>query len=95
LKICALASAYDLIVIPHGHSSNAGAHLTAAQPATLVPLQEYLIKWNVIHQWFLHHPVTPVGGVITLDDRPGLGMELDEKKIEEMRPLSWTETRWS
>ncbi len=95
LKILALASAYDLPVVPHGHSSNAGVHVPAAPPTTLVPLQEYLIKWNVIHQWFLRNPVTPVRGVITLDDRPGLGMELDENKIEEMRPLSWAETRWS
>jgi L-alanine-DL-glutamate epimerase-like enolase superfamily enzyme len=50
---------------------------------------------NQSHQWFLRNPVTPVGGVITLDDRPGLGMELDESKIEEQRTLSWTETRWS
>ena len=95
LKICALASAYDLPVIPHGHSSNAGAHLTASQPATLVPLQEYLIKWNVIHQWFLKTPLQPVNGVITLPETPGLGMDLDDAKIEEQRPLSWTQTRWS
>jgi L-alanine-DL-glutamate epimerase-like enolase superfamily enzyme len=36
-----------------------------------------------------------VGGVITLDDRPGLGMQLDESKIEEQQPLSWSPTRWS
>jgi L-alanine-DL-glutamate epimerase-like enolase superfamily enzyme len=95
LKICALASAYDLVVVPHGHSSNAGAHLTAAQPATLVPIQEYLIKWNVIHQWFLKTPLVPTNGVITLDETPGLGMDLDEAKIEEQRPLSWAPTRWS
>jgi len=95
LKICALASAYDLPVIPHGHSSNAGAHLTAAQPASLVPLQEYLIKWNVIHQWFLKTPVQPVNGMIMPSDAPGLGMDLDEAKIEEQRPLSWSQTRWS
>jgi L-alanine-DL-glutamate epimerase-like enolase superfamily enzyme len=95
LKICALASAYDLPVIPHGHSSNAGAHLTAAQPATLVPLQEYLIKWNVIHQWFLKTPVVPQNGVIMPAETPGLGMVLDEAKIEEQRPLSWPQTRWS
>ena len=47
------------------------------------------------HQWFLRNPVTPVGGVITLDDRPGLGMALDAAKIEEQRALSWTETRRS
>ena len=30
-----------------------------------------------------------------LPETPGLGMDLDEAKIEEQRPLSWTETRWS
>ena len=66
-----------------------------AQPPTLVPLQEYLIKWNVIHQWFLKTPLQPVNGVITLPETPGLGMDLDDAKIEEQRPLSWTQTRWS
>jgi hypothetical protein len=28
-------------------------------------------------------------------DTPGLGMELDEAKIEEQRPLTWAPTRWS
>jgi len=95
LKICALASTYDLPVVPHGHSTNATAHLIASQPATLCPLLEYLIKWNTIHQWFLYRPITPVGGVITLDDRPGLGMELDESKIEKRRELSWEPRPWS
>jgi L-alanine-DL-glutamate epimerase-like enolase superfamily enzyme len=56
---------------------------------------EVLIFSIVMHKWFLQHPVTPVGGVITLDDRPGLGMDLDETKIEEQVPLKWTPTRWS
>ena len=30
-----------------------------------------------------------------LTDTPGLGMDLDESKIEEQRPLSWTQTRRS
>jgi L-alanine-DL-glutamate epimerase-like enolase superfamily enzyme len=47
------------------------------------------------HQWFLKTPLTPVNGVVRLQDTPGLGMDLDESKIEEQRPLSWTETRWS
>ena len=36
-------------------------------------MQEYLIKWNVIHQWFLKTPLEPVNGVITLPETPGLG----------------------
>jgi L-rhamnonate dehydratase len=61
----------------------------------IIPLQEYLIKWNVIHQWFRKTPVEPKNGVVMPADTPGLGMELDEARIEEQRPLSWTETRWS
>jgi L-rhamnonate dehydratase len=95
LKVCAIASTYDVPVIPHGHSTNATAHLIASQPASLCPLLEYLIKWNVIHQWFLKTPLQPVNGVVSLPETPGLGMDLDEAKIEEQRPLSWSPTRWS
>jgi L-rhamnonate dehydratase len=95
LKVCAIASTYDLPVVPHGHSTNATAHLIASQPASLCPILEYLIKWNVIHQWFLKTPLTPENGVVRLPDTPGLGMDLDESKIEEQRPLSWSPTRWS
>jgi L-alanine-DL-glutamate epimerase-like enolase superfamily enzyme len=82
LKICALASTYDVPVIPHGHSTPASVHLIASQPVTMCPLVEYLIKWNEIHQFFLKYQVKPVGGYITLSDRPGMGMELDEAKIQ-------------
>jgi L-rhamnonate dehydratase len=95
LKICAIASTYDLPVVPHGHSTNATAHLIAAQPASLCPILEYLIKWNTIHQWFLKTPLRPENGVVTLPTTAGLGMELDESKIEEQRALSWAPTRWS
>jgi L-alanine-DL-glutamate epimerase-like enolase superfamily enzyme len=95
LKICAIASTYDLPVVPHGHSTNATAHLIASQPASLCPILEYLVKWNTIHQWFLKTPLQPENGVVTLTDTPGLGMDLDEAKIEEQTPLSWTQTRWS
>jgi L-alanine-DL-glutamate epimerase-like enolase superfamily enzyme len=57
MKICALASAYDLPVIPHGHSVPATVHLIAAWPVTTCPLLEYLIIWNEIHQFFLKYPV--------------------------------------
>jgi L-alanine-DL-glutamate epimerase-like enolase superfamily enzyme len=95
LKICALASAYDVPVVPHGHSSNATAHLIASQPASLCPLQEFLLKWNVIHQWFLKTPLTPEGGLVTLPNTPGLGMDLDPAKIEEQRTLSWEPRPWT
>lgn len=89
LKICALASAYDIPVIPHGHSTPATMHLIAAQPVTTCPLVEYLIKWNEVHQFFLKNPVKPVNGVVQLTTTPGIGMELDEDKIVEQREVSF------
>lgn len=87
LKIAALASVYDVQLIPHGHSTPATANFLYAQPITLCPLLEYLIKWNTIHQWFLKHPVEPVGGFVPLPTLSGLGMELDEAKIESRQEL--------
>jgi L-rhamnonate dehydratase len=89
LKICALASTYDLPVIPHGHSTPASAHLIASQPLSTCPLLEYLVKWNEIHQFFLRQPIKPIGGVVQLPDAPGLGMDLDQDRIETSRVVSW------
>lgn len=88
-KICAIASTYDIPVIPHGHSVPATAHLIASQPANTCPLLEYLIKWNEIHQFFFKEPVKPVGGVVRLTEKPGIGVELDPAKIEARRDLEF------
>lgn len=88
VKICALASTYDLPVIPHGHSVPATMHLIASQPPNLCPLLEYLIKWNEVHQFFFKEPVKPVGGVIRLTDTPGIGVEIDQSKIVSRRELA-------
>ena len=88
-KICAVASAYDLPVIPHGHAVPITVHLLASQPPTTCPLLEYLIKWNEIHQFFFKHPIKPVHGEVGLPTVPGVGMSLDETKIQERRELSF------
>jgi L-rhamnonate dehydratase len=88
LKIAALASVYDVQLIPHGHSTPATAHFLYAQPVTLCPLLEYLVKWNTIHQWFLKNPVEPQNGFVPLPTLPGIGMELDDAKIEGQTELS-------
>lgn len=89
LKIAALASLHDVHLIPHGHSVPANAHLSFALPVTLVPMLEYLVKWNVIHQWFLRDRVEPKDGCVSLPGGPGLGMDLDESRIEGRRELSF------
>lgn len=86
MKICALASAYDLPVIPHGHSTPASVHLIAAWPVVTCPLLEYLIKWNEIHQFFLARPLKPRNGAVAVPTEPGLGMALDRDKCETIEP---------
>ncbi len=88
-KICALASAYDVPVIPHGASTPASAHLIAAWPEPTTPLLEYLVKHNELLQYFLATPLKPVNGRITLPTTPGLGLELDEVKIEKREELTF------
>jgi len=88
-KIFALASAFEIQAIPHGHSVPVNAHLTAAQSPTLTPYIEYLVQWNEITQFFLAHPIRPVDGQITVSDRPGLGLEIDDSKVIERRKIEW------
>ena len=90
VKICALASTYDVAIVPHGHSVPANIHLIAAQPAAVCPLVEYLVKWNELLQFFWREPVRPVDGMVTVPTGPGMGMDLDPAKIEEEEELSWT-----
>jgi L-alanine-DL-glutamate epimerase-like enolase superfamily enzyme len=91
LKICALASTYGIPVVPHGHSVPATIHLLAAQPEPLTPLLEYLVKWNEVHQFFLRTQIRPVNGMVDVPEEPGLGMTLDESKIETRRELHWSD----
>lgn len=86
-KICALASTADLPVIPHGHSVTANVHLIAAQPPNVCPLAENLVKWSQINEFFLAEPLQRVRGSIPLPQSPGLGMRLDESKIESRREI--------
>ena len=90
-KIFHVASTYDLPVIPHGHSVPANVHLSAAQPALAVPMVEFLVKWNIVLQFFFKEPLVPVDGYVTVPDRPGMGMELDMDKVEEERDLDWSD----
>ncbi len=89
LKIAALATIYDVELIPHGHSTPATANFLYAQPVANCPILEYLIKWNTVHQFFLKYPVVPEHGYIPLPTQIGLGMTLDDAKIESQRELTF------
>ena len=92
VKICTLASVHGVNVIPHGHSLHAAMHVVASQPVEVCPLVEYLIqKMDTYYDLEKHQP-RPVEGVLELPERPGFGIELDESKIEDIRPISWRQS---
>lgn len=83
MKICALSSAFEIPLIAHGHSLLAALHVAGAQSPTTVPMVEYLTATQPLKQYF-HQPMyAPENGLVTLPDLPGLGLVLDEAKIEQ------------
>ena len=81
VKICALASAFDVPVVAHGHSLLPALHVAAAQSPQTVPMVEFLVRHQDAKQFF-HAPIyRPEGGAVRLPELPGLGLVLDEEKI--------------
>jgi L-alanine-DL-glutamate epimerase-like enolase superfamily enzyme len=92
VKMCTLASVHGVNVIPHGHSLHAAMHVVASQPIEVCPLVEYLINKMSTYYNFEKHQPKPVNGILELSDRPGFGIEFDESKIADIRPVSWEQT---
>jgi L-alanine-DL-glutamate epimerase-like enolase superfamily enzyme len=89
VKICGLVSSYDKPVIPHGHSVPPALHLIAAQSPATCPMLEYLYLANPSKQWFHSTKYEPRNGLMALPTEPGLGIVLDEARIDRRTPLSW------
>ena len=86
LKICALASSFDIPVVADGHSLLPALHIAGAQPAGVVPELEFLVLAQPFKQHF-HVPYRePVDGHLALPDEPGLGITLDPTKVNDRRP---------
>jgi L-rhamnonate dehydratase len=83
MKICALASAFETPVVAHGHSLLPALHVAGAQSPAVVPRVEYLVRSQETKQYFFKPIYRPEGGEITLPTLPGLGLGLDEEKIEQ------------
>ena len=82
MKICALASAFEIPVIAHGHSLLPALHVAAAQSPSTVPYVEFLLRYQEVKQFFQTTIYRPENGVVALPELPGLGLVLDETKIE-------------
>jgi L-rhamnonate dehydratase len=81
-KICALASSFDIPVVAHGHSLLPALHVAGAQSASTVPFVEFLIRFQETKQHFHTAIRRPEQGVVHLPEGPGLGIVLDEAKID-------------
>ena len=89
MKICALASAFDVPVMQMGHSVIPELHIAAAQSPAVVPLLEFRMHGQVWHQHFFKPNYFPDKGQVRLPDLPGLGLVLDESKIERREQLEF------
>jgi L-rhamnonate dehydratase len=87
VKICSLASAFDVPVVAHGHSLLAALHVAGAQSPSVVPYVEYLIQHQMNKQYFHQIRYQPEQGMVRLPELPGLGIVLDEEKIINHREL--------
>lgn len=82
LRICTLATGHARSVYPHGHSISGAWNLVAAQPESLCPMLEYLWNFQPMAQHFHKSRVEPLNGMLPAPVAPGLGIVLDEAKIE-------------
>ena len=89
-KICALASAFEVPVVAHGHSLLPALHVAASESPVTVPRVEFLIRGQEGKQFF-HDPIyRPENGSMKVPDLPGLGLVLDEDKIESREEVSFS-----
>ncbi len=80
IKICALAAARSIPVLPHIFPE-IHVHLAAALPIVMAvevtdPVQEIDLLWNV-----LANPIRPVDGHVAAPTAPGIGVELDRAAL--------------
>ena len=87
VKICALASAFEVPVVAHGHSLLSALHVAGSQSPAVVPMVEYLINHQPNKQFFHKMQYAPESGSIKLPLASGLGLELADAKIEKRKRI--------
>ncbi len=86
-RICTLASVHGVRVMPHCHNVHAALAIVASQSPAVCPAGEYLINHVVEKQWFIKDPLVAKGGLVTLPEKPGFGIEFDTARIEKQEVL--------
>jgi L-alanine-DL-glutamate epimerase-like enolase superfamily enzyme len=83
VKIGVLASSFGRPVFPHGHSVYAALNVIAAQPPMVFPMVEFLLRSQPYAQHFHTGSLWPEGGSLALPTAPGLGIAIDNAKVEQ------------
>jgi L-alanine-DL-glutamate epimerase-like enolase superfamily enzyme len=83
--ICELAAARGKTVIPHlyGGAVAFAATLQLAGCSPQVAELEYDVRDNPLRDPLLADPPVPAGGVLSIPDGPGLGIQLDRRAVSE------------
>lgn len=82
LKILTLIEASGKKAALHNSSVPLGAHLATACPASFAPINEYLLTISPTRQFFFAQPCHPRGGLLVPGEAPGVGLDIDESKVE-------------
>ena len=80
-EISSMAEAYQVAVSPHNYNSTTIALASTLHASITMPnflITEYFVPFEEIGLSISDKPLKPVDGYITLDDSPGLGMNLIE-----------------
>tara|TARA_Y100000817_G_scaffold234120_1_gene186427 strand:+ start:1672 stop:2796 length:1125 start_codon:yes stop_codon:yes gene_type:complete len=90
MRVYELAVLYNKIVMPHapysGANSTASLHLYSTISNAVRPheiSEEFTGPVEQVAKLF-KEPIVPKNGTITIPDRPGLGLEIDEKEFQKM-----------
>ena len=83
-RMASMAETYNVLIAPHNPngplSTLASAHVCATLPNFF--LQEFMLKDVDWRDSVINHPLDIRDGQLHLSDRPGLGVDLDEKEME-------------
>ena len=82
LRIMSMSQAYNKAFAPHG-MEHMHMHLVAVAPNGLY-LEKLFMFEEVVKKVFLNAP-EPEDGIMTIPDKPGLGLELNKDYIEECK----------
>ena len=82
LRVIAMSQAFNKAFAPHG-MEHMHMHLVAAAPNGIY-LEKLFMFEEVVQNVFLNAP-EPVDGILTIPEKPGLGIELNTDYIKECR----------